>query len=76
MGNKVLASLENAYGGYCVDIFARMNGTFGFEEYRSDPEDCGRWHSLQRYSGRIFDSEEDALAHAKACIAWLQADGA
>ena len=74
MGNKVLASLENPYGDYCVDIFARADGTFGFEEYRRDPEDGGSWHSLHRYSGQVFNSEEDALAQAKAYVAWLKTD--
>ena len=75
MGNKVLASLENPYGDYCVDVFARVDGTFGFEEYRRDPEDGGSWYSLSRYSRLVFNSEEDALAQAKACIAWLKANG-
>ena len=75
MGIKVLASLENPYGGYCVDVFVRENGTFGFEEYRRDPEDVGSWHSLHRYSSLVFKSEEDALAQAKACVAWLKTDG-
>ncbi|HEY2564091.1 MAG TPA: hypothetical protein VGI44_10300, partial [Acidimicrobiales bacterium] len=25
----------------CVDIFSRPDGTFGFEEFRRDPEDMG-----------------------------------
>jgi hypothetical protein len=75
MGNKVLASVENPYGDYCVDVFVRPNGTFGFEEYRRDPEDGGGWYSLHRYSDQIFNCEEDALAQAKTCIAWLKENG-
>ena len=77
MGNKVLASLENPYGDYCycVDVFSRADGTFGFEEYRRDPEDGGLWYSLNRYSRLVFNSEEDALAQAKACVVWLKANG-
>lgn len=70
MGNKVLASLENSYGDYCVDIFSREDGSFGFEEFRRDPED-GRWRSLHRYSGLVFGSEQEAAAQAKAHIPWL-----
>ena len=70
MGNKVLASLENPHGDYCVDIFAREDGSFGFEEYRRDPED-GRWRSLNRYSGLVFDSERDAAAKARKQVPWL-----
>jgi hypothetical protein len=71
MASKVLASLENPHGDYCVDVFVRVDGTFGFEEYRRDPEDGARWRSLHRYSGHLFNSEEDALAQAKASVAWL-----
>jgi 8-oxo-dGTP diphosphatase len=42
MSNKVLASLENSYGDYCVDIFTRPDGSFGFEEHRRDPEEGER----------------------------------
>jgi hypothetical protein len=76
MGDKVLRSLENSYGDYCVDIFVRADGTFGFEEYRRDPEDGERWHCLHRYSGQVFTSEEDAVAQAKARVPWLKIDGA
>lgn len=72
MGNKVLASLENSYGDHCVDIFAREDGTFGFEEYRRDPEDGVRWYSLHRYSGQVFACEQEAVAQAKACVPWLK----
>lgn len=74
MGNKVLASLENPHGDYCIDVFVRGDGTFGFEEYRGDPEDNGTWHDLHRYSGQVFNSEADALAKAKSCVAWLKTD--
>ena len=32
--NRVLRSIETDDGGRCVDLFARPDGTFGFEEYR------------------------------------------
>ena len=73
MDHKVLASVENPYGDYCVDVFVRSDGTFGFEEYRSDPEDGGVWHSLHRYSGLAFGSQEEALAKARVMVAWLGA---
>jgi len=74
MGNKVLASIENPSGDRCVDVFSRADGTFGFEECRRDPEDGGRWYSLHRFSRQVFDSEEDALGRAKACVEWLKPD--
>src|ERR1700682_6848764 len=60
MAHKVLVSLESPYGDYCVDIFMRADGTFGFEECRRDPEDGGGWYSLHRYSSQVFDAEKDA----------------
>jgi hypothetical protein len=72
MSNKVLTSLESPYGDYCVDVFVRADGTFGFEEYRRDPEDGGLWFSLNRHSRQVFNSEENALTQAKACVAWLK----
>jgi hypothetical protein len=74
MSDKVLASLENPYGDYCVDIFVRANGSFGFEEYRRDPEE-GRWRCLHRYSGQVFGSQEEAIAQAKAHVPWLRIEG-
>lgn len=76
MADKVLASLANSHGDYCVDIFARANGTFGFEEYRRDPEDGGRWTCLHRYSDQVFTSEESAVIQAKASVPWLKIRGA
>jgi hypothetical protein len=75
MADKVLQSVENQYGDYCVDVFARADGTFGFEEYRRDPEDGATWRSLHRYGGQVLHSEEEALARAKACVPWLKAEG-
>ena len=72
MGNKVLTSLENSHGDHCVDIFAREDGTFGFEEYRRDPEDGGRWFNLHRYSSQVFAREEEAVAQARASVPWLK----
>jgi len=68
---KVLTSLENSAGDRCVDIFERADGTFGFEEYRRDPEDMSGWFSLHRYSQQVFATAEDALAQAKSRVEWL-----
>ena len=68
---KVLVSLENSAGDHCVDIFVRDDGTFGFEEYRRDPEDERGWFSLRRYSYQVFVTAEDALAQAKSRVEWM-----
>ena len=71
MKNQVLASFENEYHDHCVDIFARPDGSFGYEEFRRDAEDCGAWQSLARYSQRVFASEALALAAANRSVTWL-----
>jgi hypothetical protein len=54
-----------------VDIFARPDGTFGFEEFRRDSEDMGAWTPVAYYSQREFLTEADALAAARAAVPWL-----
>jgi hypothetical protein len=55
----------------CVDIFLRPDGTFGFEEFRRDPEDRGAWTPVASFSGQEYDSERQALAAARARVPWL-----
>jgi hypothetical protein len=74
MTNMVVASFDNPAGDHCVDIFERDDGTFGLEEYRRDAEDLQGWFSLHRHSREVFATREDALAHAKATVAWMMAD--
>jgi len=71
MQNRVIASLENPYGDRCVDIFVRSDGSFGFEEFRRDAEDCGTWQPLNTYSRLVFASYDDALASARKYVAWF-----
>jgi len=67
----VVASPATPTADRCVDIFARPNGTFGFEEFRRDPEDMGVWTPVAYYSGREYASESDALAAARNAVPWL-----
>jgi hypothetical protein len=69
--NKVFASFENEYGDHCIDIFERPDGSFGYEEFRRDVEDCGAWQSLSRYAQQIFNSKTWACAAANESVAWL-----
>jgi hypothetical protein len=70
---KVLASPSTAAIDRCVDIFTRPDGTFGFEEFRRDPEDMGRWTPVAYYSVREFVTQDEALGAARAALPWLQA---
>ena len=67
----VLASIENFERDRCVDLFQRPDGSFGFEEFRRDPEDAGAWTPVQFYARQTFGSKEEALAAAKKAVAWL-----
>jgi len=75
MSNRVLTSFENDARDRCVDIFVRPDGTFGFEEYRRDPEDGTGWFPLHHYSARVFADKAAALAQAQATVAWLAEHG-
>jgi hypothetical protein len=66
----VLDSILN--GDRCVDFFQRPDGTFGFNEFRKDPEDRGGWTLTTNYSDLVYASKEDALAAARAAVVWLR----
>jgi hypothetical protein len=55
----------------CVDIFRRSDGTYGFEEYRREPEDGRGWYAIGFYSSRSFETAIAALANAKTSVRWL-----
>jgi hypothetical protein len=67
----VFISIENAEHDRCVDFFGRPDETFGFEEFRRDMEDGGRWTPLQYFSGVSYVSATAALETAERCIPWL-----
>lgn len=68
---KVLASPSTPSVDRCVDLFCRLDGSFGFEEFRRDPEDMGAWTPVAYFSGHRYDSEHDAMAAARAAVPWL-----
>jgi hypothetical protein len=67
----VLQSLETDDGLRCVDLFRRPDGTFGYEEFRRDPEDCGVWTPVSFASGLSYPSLENARSAAAAAVKWL-----
>ncbi len=54
-----------------MDIFVRDDGSFGFEEFRRDSEDMGKWTGLNYYSALKYESQDRALIEARKCVAWL-----
>lgn len=68
---RVLASHQTPEGDRCVDVFWRPDGSFGFEEFRRDPEDMGIWTPVSYFSSRIFTTEEKATSAARRAVPWL-----
>jgi hypothetical protein len=69
----VVASPSTRAVDRCVDIFLRPDGTFGFEEFRRDPEDMGAWTPVAYFSSRAFPTEDEARAAARDAVPWLAA---
>jgi hypothetical protein len=69
--NKVTRSIETPDGGRCVDLFRRPDGSFGFEEYRRDPEDGSGWYPIGFHDGAAFATEAAALTGACQRVGWL-----
>ena len=67
----VIASIETFEGDRCVDIFVRLNGTFGYEEFRRDPEDMGAWTALHYFSEQEFSSEHATINAARRSVSWF-----
>lgn len=69
--NKVLRSIETPDGDRCVDLFVRGDGSFGFEEYRREPEDGRGWYPIGSHGTRKFSCADTALDEAQARVPWL-----
>ena len=67
----VFDSVENAQHDRCVDLFTSSDGTFGFEEFRRDVEDAGRWTPVRFYSHAAYPGLDAALTDARDAVVWL-----
>lgn len=70
----VLTSIETGDGLRCVDLFRRLDGTFGYEEFRRDPEDQGVWTPVRFASAFSYATLENARAAATKAVAWMRED--
>jgi len=68
----VVDSIEPFPPDRCIDLFLRPNGTYGFEEFRRDPEDAGLWTPVQYYSSATYPSKEAAMSAALVAVPWLK----
>jgi hypothetical protein len=70
----VLTSIETGDGVRCVDLFRRPDGTFGYEEFRRDPEDQGVWTPIRFASVFSYGSFQEARVAATTAVAWMRED--
>ena len=70
--NTVVRSINLEGETICVDIFRRPDGSFGFDEFRRDPEDGRGWYSIGHHGERRFDTADTALAAARLAVGWLE----
>tara|TARA_A100001035_G_C27512912_1_gene377253 strand:- start:24 stop:269 length:246 start_codon:yes stop_codon:yes gene_type:complete len=62
--NIVIFSINNDEGNLCLDIFIRENKTFGFEEFRKDPENINGWYKIGNYGDKIYFNKKEAYENA------------
>ena len=67
----VIQSINNDESNLCIDFFTRNNGTFGYEEYRKDPENTSDWYKIGYFTYKIFSSKDEAYNDALKTISWL-----
>jgi hypothetical protein len=72
MTTRVTRSLHNDEADRCIDILKHEDGTFSFKEFRRDPEDGGGWTLVGYNPDKICCTEEEAVAAARAAVAWLR----
>ncbi len=70
--HRVLRSISAPDGGRCVDLFARPDASFGFEEYRRDGEDPRGWYPIGAYAAGVYPTEAAALRAALVRVDWLR----
>ncbi len=69
--NKVVRSINAPGGMLCVDIFRRPDGSFGFAQYRRDPEDGRGWQPIGGDGTERFSDAVAATEAARAAVPWL-----
>lgn len=69
--NKVVRSINLDGETICVDIFHRPDGSFGFDEFRRDPEDGRGWYSIGHHGHHRFSTQELAMSAARESVHWL-----
>ena len=71
MSSVVLNSIENLNGDRCLDVFERDDGTFGFEEFRKEPESKTGWVLVGYYSDGMYKTQGLVFFEAGKRVSWL-----
>ena len=69
--NKVIRSIEAPGGQFCVDLFRRPDGSFGFELYRREPEDSHGWYAIGHYGDQRFPDVAAVERAAVLAVPWI-----
>ena len=69
--NRIIWSWNQNGGHLCVDVFQRPDGTYGFGEFRRDPEDTRGWYDIGGYANLVYSTPQDAKSAAMAQIGWF-----
>jgi hypothetical protein len=69
----LLDSTEIPERDRCVDIFRRADGSFGFEEWRREPEEPGRWFRARYHGDAVYATADAAVAMARILVTWYGA---
>ena len=74
-GWYVLVSIPSDDGAFCVDVFERPEGDFGFQHFRGGAEDQGAWTPVgSPHTGEPTPTA--AAAAAVGTVSWLTTHGA
>ena len=68
---RVIRSVESSDGLRCIDIFRRDDGSYGFEEFRRDPEDRSGWRPIGGFGALRFADGEAAMQCGRQHLGWL-----
>ena len=54
-----------------MNTIIRENKTFGFGEFRKDPENINGWYKIGNYGDKIYFNQKEAYENACKKIMWL-----
>jgi|UniRef100_UPI0040484DE0 hypothetical protein len=70
----VVNSFDNDEKNRCVDIVRDLEGNFGFQELRREPEDISGWFLIRDSSPIHFASEAEAIKGAQQAVKWFKVE--